>query len=197
MISTRHIRHDWNRWFDLDSPATTLTMCGVRSRVGLTGIPTVTSQPLVVMSFDRAKWGWCVRCCYNAYVEILSLDITATSPEIASVYRRFTGIIERPAKSYAKSQGLDFAEKVFENRPRRPQKSKLPMGVCYLCQESQAVVADHIIPVSRGGSDDSSNLGPACRACNIRKSNASLEDVLVMFPKVVFPPTFLNPLTVT
>jgi hypothetical protein len=31
---------------------------------------------------------------------------------------------------------------------------------------------EHVVPTSRGGADDVSNLGLACRACNVRKANA-------------------------
>jgi 5-methylcytosine-specific restriction endonuclease McrA len=32
---------------------------------------------------------------------------------------------------------------------------------------------DEPLPVSRGGTDDPSNLVPACKPCNVRKSNQS------------------------
>jgi 5-methylcytosine-specific restriction endonuclease McrA len=44
---------------------------------------------------------------------------------------------------------------------------------CHLCGEgprpSDPFVADHVIPRSRGGSDDPSNLAPAHRSCNGRR----------------------------
>jgi hypothetical protein len=38
---------------------------------------------------------------------------------------------------------------------------------------------EHVIPASRGGSDDEGNLCLACRACNLRKSDrlAAVDDV--------------------
>ena len=32
---------------------------------------------------------------------------------------------------------------------------------------------EHIVPVSRGGADDPANLALACRACNVRKGDAT------------------------
>lgn len=43
--------------------------------------------------------------------------------------------------------------------------------VCSICHQRPATTIDHITPVSRGGTDDPSNLQPACRACNARKGN--------------------------
>lgn len=39
---------------------------------------------------------------------------------------------------------------------------------CFYCP-SPATTADHIVPKSRGGSDDPSNLVAACRPCNSAK----------------------------
>jgi hypothetical protein len=36
-----------------------------------------------------------------------------------------------------------------------------------------AFEVEHVVPTSRGGSDESSNLALACRACNVRKGNVT------------------------
>lgn len=43
---------------------------------------------------------------------------------------------------------------------------------CYLCSERVTIFdfhLDHVIPLSRGGTDDPANLLAACGACNLRK----------------------------
>jgi hypothetical protein len=47
---------------------------------------------------------------------------------------------------------------------------------CEYCRAPEAVFnfpleVEHIIPTTRGGTDDSANLCLACRACNLRKSD--------------------------
>lgn len=42
---------------------------------------------------------------------------------------------------------------------------------CWLCGEIGADSVDHVIPISRGGTNDWSNLRPAHLSCNIRKHN--------------------------
>jgi CRISPR/Cas system Type II protein with McrA/HNH and RuvC-like nuclease domain len=45
---------------------------------------------------------------------------------------------------------------------------------CFYCGRGADVVAlevDHVFPVARGGTDDQSNLVPACEACNSGKSD--------------------------
>ena len=47
---------------------------------------------------------------------------------------------------------------------------------CEYCKRSEKIIAtnfevDHIIPISKSGTDDIDNLCCACRDCNARKSN--------------------------
>lgn len=47
---------------------------------------------------------------------------------------------------------------------------------CEYCKRSEEIVAttfeiDHILPISKGGSDEDNNLCCACRDCNAHKSN--------------------------
>src|SRR5262245_18265263 len=51
---------------------------------------------------------------------------------------------------------------------RKPVYRSIPEWTpCGYCFQNWAIVWDHIIPASRGGSNDKSNLEPACYRCNL------------------------------
>lgn len=45
---------------------------------------------------------------------------------------------------------------------------------CSYCGSKEKMTVDHVIPLSRGGKHDVSNIVPACKPCNIKKNNKSL-----------------------
>ena len=45
---------------------------------------------------------------------------------------------------------------------------------CVFCGKSETITADHIIPVSRGGSDSEGNLQPLCKSCNSSKKDKTI-----------------------
>ena len=49
---------------------------------------------------------------------------------------------------------------------------------CIICGV-QATTLDHIVPISKGGSHRLRNIWPLCRPCNSRKSNKSIEEVML------------------
>lgn len=46
---------------------------------------------------------------------------------------------------------------------------------CVYCGSPDNLQADHVVPYSKGGLDDSTNLVTACRKCNVRKKDHSVE----------------------
>jgi hypothetical protein len=52
-----------------------------------------------------------------------------------------------------------------EPASRKLYEAVVAAGPCVYCGEP-ATVADHVRPLSRGGTDDAGNLVPACRGCN-------------------------------
>lgn len=48
--------------------------------------------------------------------------------------------------------------------------------LCLYCGTQRASTRDHIIPLSRGGSDWISNIAPACRKCNAKKHDKLPEE---------------------
>lgn len=47
---------------------------------------------------------------------------------------------------------------------------------CVYCDEPKRLERDHAIPLSRGGSDNISNILPACRSCNAKKHTRTAEE---------------------
>ena len=48
--------------------------------------------------------------------------------------------------------------------------------VCIYCGSDKQLEADHILPLSRGGSNAFINLATACRPCNLSKGSKAVED---------------------
>ncbi|WP_327681919.1 HNH endonuclease [Streptomyces sp. NBC_00467] len=48
------------------------------------------------------------------------------------------------------------------------------MGRCVYCDRDSSAEVDHVVPLSANGADDRRNLVPACRECNLGKSDKGL-----------------------
>lgn len=51
-------------------------------------------------------------------------------------------------------------------------------NVCFYCEAPPPLTIDHNIPFKRGGTDDISNILPACRSCNSKKNTRTAMEFL-------------------
>ena len=55
-------------------------------------------------------------------------------------------------------------------------------GLCYLCGKPYEEI-DHVIPLSKGGTDWPANLRPICKSCNSSKKDKLLKELDLLIPK--------------
>lgn len=60
------------------------------------------------------------------------------------------------------------------------EKCELFAFCCAYCGERKPLERDHKVPLSRGGSDDISNIVPVCRSCNSRKHTRTTSEFLAV-----------------
>lgn len=51
-------------------------------------------------------------------------------------------------------------------------------NVCFYCEAPPPLTIDHNVPLKRGGTDDISNILPACRSCNSKKNTRTAAEFL-------------------
>lgn len=86
--------------------------------------------------------------------------------------------VETPS---GKSLRMRYFASVCQDRKAisaRLRKEMLEGACCVVCLATQDLVIDHIIPVSRGGSSDATNLQVLCWDCNAAKGHKTMEDFL-------------------
>ena len=85
----------------------------------------------------------------------------------------------------AKSAGAERQRRYRERHPdRQTPWSKAAYAVvferdghaCRYCGSLERLTIDHVIPRSRGGSDDAGNLVVACKSCNSRKKDRTPDE---------------------
>jgi 5-methylcytosine-specific restriction endonuclease McrA len=65
--------------------------------------------------------------------------------------------------------------KLRNNKPTRSAIYARDGHKCQYCGATRKLTIDHVIPKSKGGSDDWDNLVVACSSCNIKKGDKYLE----------------------
>ena len=68
----------------------------------------------------------------------------------------------------------DYLRTVREYIPRAVRREILAGGCAY-CEDDAAHV-DHVVPLSRGGTNDRENLAGACRRCNEEKLDSTPDE---------------------
>lgn len=64
---------------------------------------------------------------------------------------------------------------------------------CTYCGSSERLTADHVVPLTRGGSNDPSNLTACCIPCNSKKNNRLVSEWLPAASTVFHPTVHPNP----
>ena len=92
---------------------------------------------------------------------------------IAAQGEQNTRIYQRLAKAYGHE--LPLVKDVFAG-VRTTASGDIEVIWCFYCGLRAGWQQDHKIPRSRGGSNEPSNLAPACATCNYQKSTMTVEE---------------------
>jgi len=99
--------------------------------------------------------------------ETVDKDLTLrTIEDVVYELRNITNFIDNYQKSPRKYLSKQIRDAVFDKYKYR----------CAICTSKKKLEIDHIVPVSRGGTDDFNNLQLLCSRCNLEKSNMILKN---------------------
>lgn len=134
-------------------------------------------------SYARKKNHFCSRTCYANFVKKLpfyeknNYRGVRTAGESKQAYHRnyvknHPDVISHlKARHYARKRDAEGSHTLSEWNDLKLKFNHK----CAICKEDKKLTKDHIIPVSKGGSDYIINIQPLCRNCNSKKHNRIYE----------------------
>lgn len=130
--------------------------------------------------FQRKKRHFCSMSCYSDFrknklhfTEQNAYKGVRKANETKQVYhRRYCknnpeNISHLKARRYARERNAEGSHTLLE---WKNLKSKY-LNKCVYCNKEKPLTKDHIIPLSKGGTDYIDNIQPLCRNCNSKKHN--------------------------
>ena len=81
--------------------------------------------------------------------------------------RHKANISHLKSRRYAREKGCEGSHTLHEWE----ELKTLFNNKCAICDEVKKLTKDHIIPLSKGGSDFIENIQPLCKSCNSKKHN--------------------------
>lgn len=113
--------------------------------------------------------------------QILVLNATYEPINITSWKRAFVLLLKEKAQIVNRRVIRLFEyikipyTKLHKNKPTRSAIYERDGHKCQYCGSTRKLTIDHIVPKSKGGTDDWDNLVVACSSCNIKKGDRYLE----------------------
>lgn len=77
------------------------------------------------------------------------------------------------------------------NKPNRTRIYKRDGNECVYCGSKKNLTLDHVIPKSRGGSNEWTNLVTCCSSCNRHKDNRTPEEAKMSMKKTAYEPPIM------
>lgn len=93
-----------------------------------------------------------------------------TSKRLVQQPQRFKTRLHQASETVNKQRQKEARRKALA-KSKQLDVYKRDGFVCSWCGETDDLTIDHIIPVSKGGSDDPNNLRVLCRSCNCAKGD--------------------------
>jgi len=96
-------------------------------------------------------------------------------------------MLDAEAAEWGEKHLKQIAQKNIRNQRRKlrnearrlaPQVHAMWGPICFYCNNEIANTIDHVVPLCKGGTNDLSNLRPACQRCNVKKGNKDLEEFM-------------------
>jgi 5-methylcytosine-specific restriction endonuclease McrA len=82
-------------------------------------------------------------------------------------------------------------------RPNRNRIYKRDGNECVYCGSSKNLTLDHVIPKSRGGTNDWTNLVTSCFKCNLKKADRTPDEARMVMRQKPYVPTLICDVNMT
>jgi len=118
---------------------------------------------------------------------VLVLNSDYTPLNVTSVQRGFVLVTKGKAEVLLKY--IRFRTRL--NKPNRSRIYKRDGYECVYCGSKKNLTLDHVIPKSRGGSNEWTNLVTCCSKCNRDKDNKTPDEAKMKMLKQAFEPPIM------